>query len=135
MHTNIEGIFTPMLQPVLEFWYEFASTYSYPAAMRVEPMAKRAGIAVRWRPFLLGPIFGAQGWNDSPFNIYEAKGRNMWRDLERICADEGLTLKQPPFRFPQNGLKAARLALAGESAGWTPVFTHAVYKANFAEQK
>jgi len=124
-----------MLQPVLEFWYEFASTYSYPAAMRVEPMAKRAGIAVRWRPFLLGPIFGAQGWNDSPFNIYPAKGRYMWRDLARICAREQLPLNLPAVRFPQNGLKAARVALAGERVGWIGDFTRAVYSASFAEQK
>ena len=24
---------------MLEFWYEFASTYSYPAAMRIEKLA------------------------------------------------------------------------------------------------
>jgi 2-hydroxychromene-2-carboxylate isomerase len=59
----------------LDFWYEFASTYSYPAAMRVERLAQEAGILVRWRPFLLGPIFKEQGWNDSPFNIFAAKGR------------------------------------------------------------
>jgi 2-hydroxychromene-2-carboxylate isomerase len=119
----------------IEFWYEFASTYSYPAAMRVEKVAAPKGVAVRWRPFLLGPIFGAQGWTDSPFNLYPAKGRNMWRDLERICEAEDLPLKQPPFRFPQNGLKAARIALAGVTDGWTPAFTRAVYTANFAEQK
>jgi len=119
----------------LELWYEFASTYSYPAAMRVARVADAAGVTVRWRPFLLGPIFGSQGWNDSPFNIYPAKGKNMWRDLERICAAEGIPLKHPPFRFPQNGLKAARIALAGEAEGWTPAFTRAVYAANFAEQK
>jgi 2-hydroxychromene-2-carboxylate isomerase len=121
--------------PIIEFWYEFASTYSYPAAMRVARLAEAAGVEVRWRPFLLAPIFGGQGWTDSPFNLYPAKGRNMWRDLERICEQEGLTLKQPPFRFPQNGLKAARLALAGEKDGWTPGFTRAVYVANFADQK
>jgi 2-hydroxychromene-2-carboxylate isomerase len=119
----------------LEFWYEFASTYSYPAAMRIERLAREAQIDVRWRPFLLGPIFKALGWNDSPFNIYAAKGRYMWRDLERICAVEGLPLKLPPARFPQNGLKAARLALAGTSEGWTPAFTRAVFLANYAEQK
>jgi 2-hydroxychromene-2-carboxylate isomerase len=119
----------------IEFWYEFASTYSYPAAMRVEKVAAPKGVTVRWRPFLLGPIFGAQGWTDSPFNLYPAKGKNMWRDLERICEAEDLPLKQPPFRFPQNGLKAARIALAGVTDGWTPAFTRAVYTANFAEQK
>lgn len=117
----------------IEFWYEFASTYSYPAAMRVGRLADAAGVRAIWRPFLLGPIFGAQGWTDSPFNIYPAKGKYMWRDLERICAAENLSLKLPPFRFPQNGLKAARIALTlGDKIG---AFTRAVYTANFAEQK
>ena len=120
---------------MLEFWYEFASTYSYPAAMRVERRAAAAGVALRWRPFLLGPIFGSQGWRDSPFNIYPVKGKYMWRDLARICVREGLPLALPPHAFPQNGLKAARLALAGEADGWTPAFTRAVYTANFAERK
>jgi 2-hydroxychromene-2-carboxylate isomerase len=120
---------------MVEFWYEFASTYSYPAAMRVARMADAAGVRVRWRPFLLGPIFGAQGWNDSPFNIYPVKGAYMWRDLARICAKEAIPLKLPPFRFPQNGLKAARLALAGEQEGWIADFSRAVYVANFGEER
>ena len=119
----------------IDFWYEFASTYSYPTAMRIERLAADQGVTVRWRPFLLGPIFKAFGWNDSPFNIYAAKGRYMWRDLARVCEADGLPLKLPPVRFPQNGLKAARLALAGEKDGWTPQFTRAVFKANYAEQK
>ena len=119
----------------IDFWYEFASTYSYPTAMRIERLAADIGVTVRWRPFLLGPIFKAFGWNDSPFNIYAAKGRYMWRDLARVCEADGLPLRLPPVRFPQNGLKAARLALAGEKDGWTPQFTRAVFKANYAEQK
>ena len=39
----------------IEFWYEFGSTYSYPAVMRIERLAAEAGVGVRWRPFLLGP--------------------------------------------------------------------------------
>ncbi len=119
----------------IEFWYEFGSTYSYPAAMRIEPLAADAGLALRWRPFLLGPILKQQGLNDSPFNIFVVKGRYMWRDLERVCQADGLPLALPPVRFPQNGLKAARLALIGELEGWTPAFTRAVFVANFAEQR
>jgi 2-hydroxychromene-2-carboxylate isomerase len=119
----------------IEFWYEFASSYSYPAVMRVETLAAQAGVEVRWRPFLLGPIFQTLGWNDSPFNIFAAKGRYMWRDLTRVCETEGLRLKLPPVKFPQNGLKAARIALIGEDDGWTPAFTRAVFAANYAEQK
>ncbi|NIJ41243.1 2-hydroxychromene-2-carboxylate isomerase [Parvibaculum indicum] len=121
------------MSETVEFWYEFASTYSYPAAMRLEEAAQRADVSVRWRPFLLGPIFGEQGWNDSPFNIYPAKGKYMWRDMERICDAQGLTLKEP-VRFPQNGLRAARIVLALPEA-LRPAFTREVYLANFAGQR
>jgi 2-hydroxychromene-2-carboxylate isomerase len=94
-----------------EFWYEFASTYSYPAALRVGALAEERGVSLIWRPFLLGPIFAAHGWRDSPFNIYPAKGRYMWRDLERTCEAMGVPLVRPE-PFPQASLLAARVALA-----------------------
>lgn len=119
----------------IEFWYEFGSTYSYPAAMRIAGLADKAGLTVRWRPFLLGAIFVSKGLTDSPFNTDLVKGRYMWRDLTRICAREGIPLKLPPFRFVQKSLKAARIALAGETDGWTPDFSRTVYEANFALQK
>ncbi len=118
----------------LHFWFEFASTYSYPAAMRVEARAAAAGTTVVWRPFLLGPIFQDQGWNDSPFNIYPAKGRYMWRDLERLCRKEGLPLRRPS-RFPRPSLLAARVACVGAEEPWGPAFVRAVYHANFAEDR
>ena len=103
--------------PGLDFWFDFASTYSYPAAMRIKPLAATAGVKVRFRPFLLGPIFKAQGWATSPFNLYPAKGRHMWRDLERLCTDLALPFRRPD-PFPQSSLLAARVALAGLDAGW-----------------
>ncbi len=115
----------------MEFWFEFGSTYSYPAAMRIEERARAAQVPVRWCAFLLGPIFRAQGWNDSPFNLYPAKGRYMWRDMERLCADLGLPL-QRPSRFPRNGLLAARIACWFEEEPWIPAFVRAVYTANFS---
>ncbi|KJS38783.1 MAG: hypothetical protein VR74_04270 [Hyphomonas sp. BRH_c22] len=116
---------------VIEFWFEFASTYSYPAAMRIEALASKAGHMVEWTPFLLGPLFHAQqGLTDSPFNAVPVKGRYMWRDLARVCAKEGLPL-QTPVAFPQSGLLAARctLALAKEARA---AFVKAVYTENFA---
>jgi 2-hydroxychromene-2-carboxylate isomerase len=126
-----------MAPAAVDFWFEFSSTYSYPATMRVGALAAQAGVAVRLRPFLLGPIFQAQGWNTSPFNLYPAKGRHMWRDLERICADLALPFRRPEA-FPQSGLLAARVALAGlqPSAGqadWVEDFCRAVYRAEFAD--
>lgn len=114
----------------LQFWFDFASTYSYLSAMRIEDMATARGVDVEWQPFLLGPIFAEQGWNNSPFNIYPAKGRYMWRDMERLCAARGLPLKLVGV-FPQNSLKAARLALAIDTADKRTDFCRAVYSAEF----
>lgn len=121
-----------MTRPAIDFWYDFASTYSYVAAMRIDGLAETAGVTVRWRPVLLGPIFQAQGWNNSPFNIYPAKGRNMVRDMERLCDELGIGFRLPG-PFPQNSLLAARLALAGLDEGWGEAFSRAVYSAEFAD--
>ncbi len=123
---------TDQSEQVVEFWYEFASTYSYPAAMRVEAVAARAHIAVRWQPFLLGPIFAELGWSTSPFNLQPAKGAYMWHDLARSCARLRLDFRRPE-PFPQNGLLAARVATALPDDGTRARFSRAVYRAEFAD--
>lgn len=122
-----------MRRATLEFWYEFASTYSYLSAMRIDSLAEAAGVSVRWRPFLLGPIFMAQGWNSSPFNLYPAKGRNMWRDLDREAARLGLPPVTRPNPFPQNSLSATRVATYGADQDWLVPFSKAVYEAQYAK--
>jgi 2-hydroxychromene-2-carboxylate isomerase len=116
----------------LDFWFDFASTYSYPAAMRIGALAEKSGVTVRFRPFLLGPIFKAQGWITSPFNLYEAKGHHMWRDLERVCADLSLPFQRPQ-PFPQSSLLAARVALAGSEMPWGGAFCLALFRAEFGQ--
>ena len=118
----------------IQFWFEFASTYSYPAALRVEDAAAARGVTVSWRAFLLGPIFQAQGWNDSPFNLYPAKGAYMWRDLERICRKQGIAFKRPS-QFPRGSLLAARIACRFAQEKWLPDFARAVYRANFQHDR
>jgi len=115
----------------VEFWFEFASSYSYPAALRVEEATQRAGARLVWRPFLLGPIFKAQGWNDSPFNIHPAKGNYMWRDLQRVCDGLGMPFRKPSV-FPRNGLLAGRLACLFSEEPWLPEFVRQIFRANFA---
>lgn len=122
------------MKPTIVFWYEFASTYSYLTAMRIDAEGERAGVAIEWRPFLLGPIFKSQGWTTSPFNIYPAKGRYMVRDIARIASERGLPF-QMPETFPANSLKAARLAVATQSFGATAAFSRAVFEAQFAHGK
>jgi 2-hydroxychromene-2-carboxylate isomerase len=121
-----------MPSAALDFWFDFASTYSYLAAERIGPLAEQAKVTVRFRPFLLGPIFKVQGFATSPFNIYPAKGRHMWRDLERLSAEYGLPFRRPE-PFPQNSLLAARVALVGLRGGWGMDFCRAVFRAEFAD--
>lgn len=119
--------------PQLTFWFEFASTYSYLSAMRIDVVAAAEGVEVVWQPFLLGPIFAGQGWNNSPFNLYPAKGAYMVRDIDRIASERGLPFAMPKT-FPANSLKAARLALLGQAEGWISPFARAVYTAQFRDR-
>jgi 2-hydroxychromene-2-carboxylate isomerase len=123
-----------MTRPCLDFWYEFASTYSYLTAMRIDEAAAQRGVAVRWRPFLLGPLFAKAGWPTSPFNIYPAKGAYMWREMERLTRAMKLPLTRPD-PFPANGLLAARVALAIEPEADRARFSRAVYLAEFGTGK
>ncbi|WP_422364618.1 2-hydroxychromene-2-carboxylate isomerase [Pyruvatibacter mobilis] len=116
--------------PRLTFWYDFASTYSYIAAHTVGPAAEKAGVDVVWRPFLLGAVFAPQGLTDSPFNMFELKGRYMWRDMQRLADDNGLPFKRPE-EFPQRSILANRVAaVAGDHVGDV---TRAIYSAEFGE--
>lgn len=117
----------------LDFWFDFASTYSFLSAKRIDELAARSNVAVRWRPFLLGPIFKAQGWTTSPFNLYPAKGRYMERDVRRIAATRGHDFVMPS-PFPQNSLAASRLAIAVSAAAGDAAlarFARTVFEAEF----
>jgi 2-hydroxychromene-2-carboxylate isomerase len=118
---------------MLELWFDFASTYSYVGAMRVEGECARAGVELVYKPFLLGPIFHELlGIKDSPFNVQPVRGRYMWRDLERLCEKHGLPWRRPSV-FPRNSVLAARVACsAGALIG---PLTRAIFRANFAEDR
>lgn len=120
--------------PLVEIWFEFASSYSYLAVMRIVEAARAAGVTLRWRPFLLGPVFLSLGWNDSPFNIYPPKGRYMWRDMARLAAKYDIPF-QLPSQFPRNGLLAARVAVLGQDQPWIGDFARAAMRANFGEDR
>jgi 2-hydroxychromene-2-carboxylate isomerase len=117
----------------LQFWFDPASTYAYLSAMRIEAMAANRHVEVEWRPFLLGPIFKAQGWDTSPFNIYPAKGRYMVRDIDRIAAARGLQPFRLPDPFPGRSIKAARLALLAADQERIAPFMRALFQKAFAD--
>lgn len=115
----------------LTFWFEFSSPYSCLTARRIRTAADRAGVAVRWRAFLLGPIFAEAGYEGSPNLMVEAKARHMWRDVARRAH-----LRSEPFvrpaTFPQKSVAAARATLALAEAD-RPAFVVAAFECVFGE--
>jgi 2-hydroxychromene-2-carboxylate isomerase len=118
----------------IEFWFEFGSNYSYLSAMRIEHLAGAAGVAVLWRPFLLGPVFRELGWSSSPFVLQAAKGRYMWRDMEREAAKYGLGWRRPSD-FPRTALLPMRVATLGAQEPWIGEFVRRVMLRNWVEDR
>ncbi|MEM6849760.1 MAG: 2-hydroxychromene-2-carboxylate isomerase [Pseudomonadota bacterium] len=116
---------------MLTFWYDFTSTYSYLAAMRMEDEAARSGVEVVWRPLILGPIFAEAGFKTSPNIIDPAKARYMWRDLARRAEGRGLPFRVPAD-FPMRSINAARAALAVSDAE-RPGLSRAIFERGFGE--
>jgi 2-hydroxychromene-2-carboxylate isomerase len=119
--------------PAIEFWFDFASNYSYLSMLRIRALAA-ADVDIILKPFLLGPIFKAQGWDNSPFVLQPVKGRYVWRDMQRQCDKYGLPWRQPAA-FPRNGLLAARVALQANGQPWLGAFCEQVMLANFADDR
>ncbi|MBM9500010.1 2-hydroxychromene-2-carboxylate isomerase [Leptospira sp. 201903071] len=118
----------------IEFFFEFASTYSYLSVMRIEKLIQNSKIEIVWKPFLLGPIFKEQGWNDSPFNLFPAKGKYMWKDMKRRARKYGIDFLVPSV-FPRNGLLASRITIANEKQPWISSFIRETFQANFAKDQ
>ena len=120
--------------PTLELWFDLASNYSYLTLLRIEDLARRAGVTVRWEPFLLGPIFESFGWKSSPFVLQKEKGAYVWKDMDRQARKYGLPWKKPS-RFPQNTVLPMKVALLGRDEPWMPAFCRALARANFGEDR
>ena len=117
----------------LEFWFDFASPYSWLSAMRVEPLAARANRKVAYRAFLLGPVFQAiHGTADSPFNRNAPRLAYLWLDVQRQAHELGLTFRMPSS-FPRTSVLAARVALLGDGEPWLGAFVRGIFSANFSD--
>ena len=117
----------------LEFFFDYASPYSYLASEQVEALAKRTGAELRWRPFLLGAVFKATG-NVPPIST-ASKAAYLGKDLVDWASYLGLPPFQMPSTFPINSLKANRLGLVAAEQGRIVPFSHAAFRAAFVEGK
>jgi 2-hydroxychromene-2-carboxylate isomerase len=120
--------------PILEFFWDVGSPYTYLAATQLPLLAQRTGATIRYRPFLLGGVFKSTG-NSRPIEV-AAKAAHLLSDLGRWRDHYGVPMKLPPeVPFPINTLGPMRAAVAADAKGKGEAFCHAVFRRYWAEGK
>ena len=126
-------------QPVVEgrevsFFFDYSSPFAYLASTRIEAVARRAGAAVRWRPFLLGGLFKTIGTPDVPLlAMPEPKRVLSGVDMRRWADHYGVPLRFAS-RFPMSSVKALRMTLQLPDAQ-KPALVHALYRAAWVDDR
>ena len=116
----------------VEFFYDYASTYSYLAHREIEAIAERCGAELVFRPMVLGFVFKATG-NSMPASV-PAKAAYMVQDVRRWVRHTGLPFHMPSV-FPVNTIRALRGACATLEDGTFRAYHHAVMKAYWANDQ
>lgn len=119
-----------MSSPLIEFFWDPASPYTYLAATQIDAIAGRAGGTIVWRPFVLGKVFEATG-NRAPATV-PAKAKYLFQDVQRWARLYGQPLNFPKI-FPINSIAALRMGCAASAAGHGGAFALAVMRAYWAE--
>ena len=96
-------------QTSVDFFFDVTSPYSYLASTQVPGLARRTGVTIEWRPFLLGGLFKAID-NTAPAFL-APRGRYLFRDLTRWAGRYGVPFNWPT-RFPMNTVTCQRMLVA-----------------------
>ena len=112
----------------LEFFYDYVSPYSYLANSQVSEVG---GSKLVYRPMFLGAVMQATG--NKPPGTLEVKGQYLRKDIARWASRYGVEYNRNP-KFPQNTLKALRLALVAQKDGAFENVHNALFAAMFVHQ-
>jgi 2-hydroxychromene-2-carboxylate isomerase len=115
----------------IEFWVEYASTYSYLSVTRLGKLADERGVPVDWQPFWLFPVRQAQEL-PMPFPEGSARANYMWRDLERRAHALGVPYRRPEV-YPFKSMPIARIGMVGAREGWCRAFTEAAFRLHWTQ--
>ena len=117
----------------LEFFFFYGSIHSYLSVMRIEAMAARAGVAVRWRPFNLREILIEQ--NNTGFTRNEVKMNYVWHDVERRAKRHGIPFAgRAPYPADPD-LLALRVGLIAAQGGWCTPYSRATFHDWFIDRR
>ena len=126
-----------MDRPVVDFFFDFSSPWTYLAFVQIQGLAARLGVAVNYQPILVGAIF-----NEVNTSVYAAraspppplKARYGLRDMDEWAEAYGVMIKSPyghdpPSVFPVNSARALRGATFAERRGLLLPYCWAVFDA------
>jgi 2-hydroxychromene-2-carboxylate isomerase len=109
----------------IDFFFDFASPYSYLAATQLPAIAERHGARIAWRPMVLAAVFDAAG-NRMPASS-PPKAKWMLGDVQRWAHHYGV-----PFvlnrRWPANTISTMRLVLVGDRHDRGPAVAEAAFR-------
>jgi 2-hydroxychromene-2-carboxylate isomerase len=121
--------------PTLEFFFDVSSPWTYLAFENIQPIAHRHGVAIDWRPFLVGGVFntvnptvyaGRENPPPAPKRAYYAK------DLQDWARYTGIRIGAPPV-FPVNSVKAMRGAFLALERDLLVPYARAMFDAYWGE--
>jgi 2-hydroxychromene-2-carboxylate isomerase len=128
---NHRHAFEELAMPKIEFWLEYASTYSYLAVARIGRLADEAGLEIDWQPFWLYPV-RQQLELPPPFPEGSPRERYMWRDLERRAGKLNIAYRRPET-YPFNSVAIGRVAFVAAREGWCRSFTEAAFRLHWTQ--
>jgi 2-hydroxychromene-2-carboxylate isomerase len=115
-----------MANQTIDFFFTMGSTYTCLAVMRLDDVARKNNIVLRWRPFHLLTILNDM--KHVPFADKPAKMSYMWRDIERRAAMHGIAVKVPAPYPARQSVFANQVALLGMQEGWGQAFVREAYR-------
>jgi 2-hydroxychromene-2-carboxylate isomerase len=121
----------------LECFFDCSSPWSYLAFHNLQPLAHEYGLAITWRPTLVGGIFNAINPSvyESRANPVDVKARYLEKDIGDWARIAGLSIKYRPSVFPVNSVKAMRGCLLLESHGKLVPFARTVFEIYWREDR
>jgi 2-hydroxychromene-2-carboxylate isomerase len=111
------------------FYYDLGSPYSYLTAERIHQVLPEVPV---WQPILLGGIWKESGGRS--WGVTDKREAGM-AEIERRAAEYGLMPILWPEGWPNNTLKAMRVAVWAQQLGRTVAFTLAAFRQAFAGGK
>ncbi len=114
-----------MIKP-FEFYFDFASPYSFLAHKKIREIEKVNSIKIKYMPIFLGGIFKLAG-NKANIDI-PTKGKYMIKDCKLWAEKYNITFKFNNY-FPIDTLSLMRCAIVAQNKGFEQNFINKVFDA------